>query len=169
MATVLALRVMVSYACQRGIAPGIHSKSNLRILDASFTDLIMKGDFSVNIYRCAHCGNIVFHLHDAGVPLFCCGEKMQLLVAGSVDAAAEKHVPAVQVNGNTVKVQVGSVEHPMQAEHFIEWIALETDKGVSVRWLKAGDTPGVEFALTGEKPVAVYAYCNLHGLWKTDL
>ena len=95
----------------------------------------------MKVYRCAHCGNIVFHLHDAGVPVFCCGQKMELLVPGSVDAAAEKHVPAVTVEGSRVLVQVGSVEHPMIAEHYIEWIAVETDKGVSVKWLKAGDAP----------------------------
>lgn len=124
----------------------------------------------MKIYRCAHCGNIIFHLHDAGVPVFCCGEKMVLLQAGSVDAATEKHVPAVTLNGNSVHVQVGSVVHPMVEEHYIEWIAVETNRGVSVKWLKAGDAPEADFLLTeGEHPVAVYAYCNLHGLWRTDL
>lgn len=124
----------------------------------------------MKVYRCARCGNIVFHLHESGVPVFCCGEKMQLLQAGAVDAAAEKHVPAVTVEGSLVKVQVGEVEHPMVEAHFIEWVALETDKGVSVRWLKPGQAPQALFALTeGETPAAVYAYCNLHGLWKADL
>ena len=124
----------------------------------------------MKVYRCAHCGNIVFHLHDAGVPLFCCGQKMELLVPGAVDAATEKHVPAVSLEGSTVHVQVGSTAHPMVEEHYIEWIALETDKGVSVRWLHAGDAPKAAFVLAdGEKPVAVYAYCNLHGLWRAEV
>lgn len=124
----------------------------------------------MKVYRCSHCGNVVFHLHDAGVPLFCCGQKMELLVPGSVDAAVEKHVPAVTLEGSRVSVQVGSTEHPMQPEHFIEWIAVETDKEVSVRWLKPGDAPKADFVLAeGEQAVAVYAYCNLHGLWKKDL
>ena len=112
----------------------------------------------------------MFHLHDAGVPLFCCGQKMELLVPGAVDAATEKHVPAVSLEGGTVHVQVGSTAHPMVEEHYIEWIALETDKGVSVRWLHAGDAPKAAFVLAdGEKPVAVYAYCNLHGLWRREV
>lgn len=124
----------------------------------------------MKIYRCAHCGNIVFYLHDAGVPVFCCGEKMQLLQAGSVDAAVEKHVPAVTVDGSHIHAQVGSVIHPMAEEHYIEWIALETDRGVSVKWLKAGDAPEADFVLAeGEHPAAVYAYCNLHGLWRADI
>ena len=124
----------------------------------------------MKIYRCAHCGNIVFHLHDAGVPVFCCGEKLQLLQPGSVDAAVEKHVPAVTVEGNRVHAVVGSVVHPMVEEHYIEWLALETDRGVSVKWLKAGDAPEADFLLAeGEHPVAVYAYCNLHGLWRAEV
>lgn len=124
----------------------------------------------IKIYRCAHCGNIITMLHDSNVPVFCCGQKMDLLVAGSVDAAVEKHVPAVTVNGRTVKVQVGSVIHPMTPEHYIEWVLLETDKGFSVQNLAPNTEPSATFALAeGESPKAVYAYCNLHGLWKTDL
>ena len=122
----------------------------------------------MKIYRCAHCGNIVFHLHDAGVPLFCCGQKMDLLVPGSVDAAAEKHVPAVTVEGDRVLVQVGSTAHPMVAEHYIEWIALECEKGNQRKELKPGQAPEAKFVLTeDDKVVAAYAYCNLHGLWKS--
>ena len=121
----------------------------------------------MKVYRCAHCGNIVFHLHDAGVPVFCCGQKMELLVPGSVDAAAEKHVPAVTVEGSRVLVQVGSVEHPMIAEHYIEWIALQTKHGSQIHYLAPGEAPSAAFALApGDAVEAVYAYCNLHGLWK---
>ena len=124
----------------------------------------------MKFYVCEHCGNIITLVKSSGVPVMCCGQKMELLVPGSVDAAAEKHVPAVTVEGSRVLVQVGSVEHPMIAEHYIEWIAVETDKGVSVKWLKAGDAPKAEFVLAdGEKAAAVYAYCNLHGLWRAEV
>ena len=89
----------------------------------------------MKIYRCTHCGNIVAFLKDAGVPLFCCGQKMELLVPGSVDAAQEKHVPVAKVEGRAVEVTVGAVDHPMVPEHFIEWILLETDKGYAVHRL----------------------------------
>ena len=124
----------------------------------------------MKIYRCTHCGNIAVLLHDAGVPLVCCGQKMEALIPGSVDAAQEKHVPAVTRTGSTVEVTVGSVEHPMLAEHWIEWILLETDRGYAVRRLSPGATPRASFLLgDGETPKTVYAYCNLHGLWKTEL
>ena len=124
----------------------------------------------MNVYRCARCGNIVFHLHESGVPVFCCGQKMELLVPGSVDAAVEKHLPAVTADGRTLHTQVGSTVHPTLEQHYIEWIALETVKGVSVRWLHPGETPAADFVLAGdEKAVAVYAYCNLHGLWRTEV
>ncbi len=124
----------------------------------------------IKIYRCAHCGNIITMLHDSNVPVFCCGQKMDLLVPGSVDAAQEKHVPVATVNGSTVDVKVGSVAHPMIAEHYIEWILLETDKGFAVKNLAPDAAPAASFQLAeGETPKAVYAYCNLHGLWKADL
>ena len=124
----------------------------------------------IKIYRCAHCGNIITMLHDSNVPVFCCGQKMDLLVPGSVDAALEKHVPVATVNGGTVDVKVGSVAHPMIPEHYIEWVLLETDKGFAVKDLAPGVEPAVSFQLAaGETPKAVYAYCNLHGLWKADL
>ena len=89
------------------------------------------------------------------------------LIAGSTDAAQEKHVPMVAKKCKTVKVDVGSVAHPMTAEHWIEWVALETEQGYQVKYLKAGDAPIATFTLAdGDKAVAVYAYCNLHGLWK---
>ncbi|MCI7249118.1 MAG: desulfoferrodoxin [Clostridiales bacterium] len=123
----------------------------------------------MKFFRCDHCGNFVGVINDAGVPMMCCGQKMTEVVAGTTDAAVEKHVPVVTVDGNIVKVVVGSVEHPMIEEHYIEWIALETEKGVQRKTLKAGDAPAAEFALTADdKVVAAYAYCNLHGLWKSE-
>ena len=124
----------------------------------------------MKFYVCEHCGNIVTKLTSAGVPLVCCGEEMKLLEAGVTDAAVEKHVPAVTVDGNLVKVSVGSVTHPMTEEHYIPWVYLQTATGGQRKNLEPGSAPAVAFALTAdEKPVAVYAYCNLHGLWKADL
>ena len=100
----------------------------------------------------------------------CCGEKMSELVPGSVHAATEKHVPVISVEGNKVTVTVGEVEHPMAEEHFIEWIALETQEGNQRKELKPGQEPKVTFAVApGDKPLAAYEYCNLHGLWKADI
>ena len=120
----------------------------------------------MKFYVCEHCGNIVTKLTSAGVPIKCCGEEMKLLEAGVTDAAVEKHVPAVTVEGNLVKVVVGSVVHPMAEEHHIAWIALETERDAYIHWLQPGEAPEAVFSIPGEKPVAVYEYCNLHGLWK---
>lgn len=121
----------------------------------------------MKFYVCEHCGNIIEFVKESGVPVVCCGEKMKEIVPGSVDAAAEKHVPAVTVSGNTVKVNVGDVEHPMVEEHYIGWVAIETEQGVQRKELRAGEKPVVEFALAeGDKLVETYAWCNLHGLWK---
>lgn len=120
-------------------------------------------------YICEHCGNIVGMVNNAGVPMMCCGKKMTELVPGTVDASREKHVPVVAVDGNLVTVSVGSAAHPMIAEHSILWVYLETDRGGQRKCLAVGSEPKVTFALCDEKPVAVYAYCNLHGLWKTDI
>lgn len=120
-------------------------------------------------YVCEHCRTVVEMIYDAGVPIMCCGQKMTRLEPGTVDASHEKHVPKVSVEGNTVKVKVGSTEHPMQEEHSILWVYLQTDKGGQRKCLEVGTEPVVTFALSDEKPVAVYAYCNLHGLWKVEL
>ena len=120
-------------------------------------------------YICEKCGNLVEKIEDSGVPMVCCGQKMSQLEAGVVEASREKHIPVATVEGKTVKVTVGSVIHPMSEEHHIAWIYLETDKGGARKALKPTDKPEVEFALGDEKPIAVYAYCNLHGLWKCEL
>lgn len=118
-------------------------------------------------FVCEHCGNIVEMVNNSGVPVVCCGEKMKELVPGSVDAAVEKHVPVVKEEGNTVKVFVGDVEHPMVEEHYIGWVAIETKEGMQRKYLKAGEKPEAAFVLAdGDKLVAAYAWCNLHGLWK---
>ena len=120
-------------------------------------------------YICEHCGNLIGMIHDAGVPMMCCGQKMTKLEAGTVEASREKHIPVVAVEGNTVKVKVGEIDHPMAPEHSILWVYLETDKGGHRKALKPGDKPEVCFALCCETPVAVYAYCNLHGLWAAEI
>ena len=120
-------------------------------------------------YICEHCGNIIGKIKDSGVPVVCCGEKMKQLVPGEVEASVEKHLPVVSVENNAVNVVVGSVEHPMTEEHSITWIYLQTDKGGQRKSLNPGDEPTVTFAIYDEKPIAVFAYCNLHGLWKSDI
>lgn len=123
----------------------------------------------IKFYICKHCGNLVGMIHSSGVPMICCGEEMTLLVPNTVDASKEKHVPVVTVSGDTVKVDIGSVPHPMTEEHYIGWVYLHTENGGQRKCLSPGAKPYAEFKLNGEKPVAVYAYCNLHGLWLTEL
>lgn len=118
-------------------------------------------------YVCEHCGNIIEYVKESGVPVMCCGQKMTELVPGTSDGAYEKHVPVVTVDGDKVTVEVGAVEHPMVEAHYIQWIALETTKGSQRVNLEYTDKPKAEFKLAeGEKVVAAYEYCNLHGLWK---
>ncbi len=124
----------------------------------------------MKFYICKHCGNIITFMENKGVPVMCCGEKMSELIPGSTDAATEKHVPVISVNGNNVTVTVGSVAHPMLEEHSIKWIVLETAEGFQRKTLKPGDKPEAVFALTeGDKAVAAYAYCDLHGLWSANV
>lgn len=118
-------------------------------------------------FVCEHCGNMIAMVKDAGVPIMCCGQKMTELIPGTTDAAVEKHVPVYTVEGGKVLVTVGEVEHPMAEEHYIEWISLQTKSGNQRKVLNPGDAPKVCFALCeGDEVEAVYAYCNLHGLWK---
>ena len=121
----------------------------------------------MKFYICNHCGNIIRFMTNKGVPVLCCGEKMHELLPGVTDAATEKHVPVVTTEGNKVTVSVGSVSHPMTEAHFIEWIVVETQRGSMEARLTPADAPKAEFTLAeGDKVVAVYAYCNLHGLWQ---
>lgn len=118
-------------------------------------------------FRCDICGNLIGMIHDSGVPMICCGQEMTLLTANTSDGAQEKHVPFVTVEGDTVKVQIGEVEHPMLPEHYIQWIYIKTEQGGQRKELKPGDAPRAEFKLAGgDKLVEVYEYCNIHGLWK---
>lgn len=123
----------------------------------------------MKFYICETCGNLVEMIKETAVPVMCCGQKMKELIPGTSDGAAEKHVPVYTVSGNTVSVSVGSAEHPMVDAHYIEWIAVETAKGAQRKVLNPGDKPYAEFVLTEDDAVvAVYAYCNLHGLWKAE-
>ncbi len=123
----------------------------------------------LRFFICEHCGNLVSMVKSSGVPMMCCGQKMTELIPGTSDGAADKHVPVFSVDGNKVSVKIGSNEHPMAEVHYIEWIAIETAKGAQRVALKPGEKPCAEFLLTeGDSLVAVYAYCNLHGLWKAE-
>lgn len=119
---------------------------------------------------CRRCGNLIEMINDSGVTPICCGTDMQELVANSTEAATEKHIPVVEVNGNTVKITVGETFHPMEEEHYIEWIYLETNKGIKRINLNPGEEPIATFALLeGEQITSAYAYCNLHGLWIKEM
>ena len=119
--------------------------------------------------RCSHCGNIVGVIKDTGVPVICCGQKMEELIPGAVDASAEKHVPVFTVDGNKVYVVVGEVTHPATEEHHIEWISIQTKFGNQRKCIEIGSAPACCFSLcNGDEVEAVYAYCNLHGLWMAE-
>ena len=122
----------------------------------------------LRFYRCQHCGNIVIKVVDSRVPVMCCGEIMKELVANTTDAAQEKHVPVVDINNGVVDVKIGSVPHPMIAEHYINFIALETETGYQIKMLQPNESPEAKFYIGDEKVVAVYEYCNLHGLWVVE-
>ena len=124
---------------------------------------------NTKFYICPVCRNTVEMVYDTDIALYCCGEKMVELIPNTVEASEEKHIPTVKVADDMVEVNVGSVNHPMEAVHWIEWVQLVTDRGSYRKWLKPGQAPTAKFLLDGEKPEAVYAYCNLHGLWKTEL
>lgn len=116
---------------------------------------------------CEHCGNMVAMVKDTGIPILCCGQKMRELAPNTTEGAGEKHVPVYRVEGNRVMVSVGSTAHPMLDEHSIEWVALQTKLGAQYKTLNPGHSPEVCFALCDADEVeAVFAYCNLHGLWK---
>jgi len=121
----------------------------------------------MRIFKCNTCGNMVMSVKSSGVPIVCCGQNMTELVPGTSDGAVEKHVPVYEVKDGKVKVDVGSVAHPMTPEHYIEWVALETSKGCRMTKLTPDSAPTCSFTLEeGEEVKEVLAYCNLHGLWK---
>lgn len=119
-------------------------------------------------YRCGLCGNIVGLIHDGGGELVCCGQPMTLLVANTSDGAAEKHVPAGTRDGNKLKVAVGSVPHPMTEAHYIQWICIAQGNHTQRIALEPNQAPAADF-IVDDGPVTIYEYCNLHGLWMSDL
>ena len=120
-------------------------------------------------FICRHCGNLIGMIFESGVPMMCCGEDMEQLEPNTSDGAGEKHVPVVSIEDGVVHVSVGEVPHPMLPEHYIQWVYLQTERGGQRKALNPGEEPKVSFWIGDDKPVAVYEYCNLHGLWKTDL
>lgn len=123
----------------------------------------------MKFYVCKHCGNIIAFASEKKCDVVCCGEKMSELVPNTTDAAQEKHVPVITVDGNVVTVKVGSVAHPMTEEHHIAWIALATAQGNQRKMLDPTGAPEASFALVeGDEVKTAYAYCNLHGLWSAD-
>ena len=118
-------------------------------------------------FICQTCGNVIAMVVDSGIPVECCGEPMQELVPKTADASHEKHVPVYEVKEGMVCVQVGETEHPMSEAHYIEWISIHTNRGNQRKLLSPGDKPCAVFCICeGEQVEAVYAYCNVHGLWK---
>ncbi len=121
----------------------------------------------MKFYICKGCGKIIAIVKDSACPTKCCGEAMQEIIPGTTDAAVEKHVPVLEVKDNKAYVTVGEVIHPMTEAHFIEWIAIETKNGNQRKTLTPADEPKAVFPLLdGDEVLAVYAYCNLHSLWK---
>ena len=121
----------------------------------------------MKLFKCEKCGNIIAMVHESGAPVVCCGEKMVELVPNTTDAAQEKHVPVISLDGQKVTVTVGSVDHPMMEEHYITFIMLETRQGRQRKVLSPGQAPKAEFMICADdEVVAAYEYCNLHGFWK---
>ena len=121
----------------------------------------------MKFYKCKHCGQIITKIKDTSVPVICCGEIMNEITPGTTDAAVEKHVPVYSVENNIVSVKIGSLEHPMTSDHYIEWVCLETKHGYQIKYLNPEHEPKVNFALeSNDEIITAYAYCNLHSLWK---
>ncbi|SDN64812.1 desulfoferrodoxin family protein [Acetanaerobacterium elongatum] len=128
----------------------------------------MKGE--PKFFLCKECNNLVGMIFEGGGALSCCGQKMKELVPNTTEAAGEKHLPVISIDGNTVTVKVGEVAHPMLPEHHIDWIYINTSKGGQRKSLEIGAEPKAVFELAeGEKLVSAYAYCNLHSLWVTKV
>lgn len=120
-------------------------------------------------YRCKHCGNLIGKVVDNGPALICCGEPMEELVPNTVEASFEKHLPAVSFDDCVIEVNVGETDHPMEEAHHIGFIYVETKNGGQRKNLKVNEPPHARFCAVDDEVIAVYAYCNIHGLWKTEL
>ena len=120
-------------------------------------------------YKCKKCANLFLKVQEGPCTPVCCGEPFDELIAGTVDAAREKHIPMVTREGGRIIVNVGEVDHPMLDAHFIQWVALVADGRTEIHYLKPGEAPHTEFSCEGSENVSIYEYCNLHGLWKADI
>jgi len=124
----------------------------------------------MEFYRCRHCGNTIAFVKKSGVPVICCGEEMQKITENTVEASTEKHLPVIKREGSKVTVTVGSIEHPMEEKHYIEWIALETRAGNQRKVLQPGQKPQAVFYIAeDDEVIKAYEHCNIHGLWSTSL
>jgi len=118
------------------------------------------------IYRCSICGNIVEVLHEGAGTLVCCGKEMEELVEKNIDQGQEKHVPVITIDKNSVKVSVGEIPHPMEEDHYIEFIQLLVDETIQTKYLKPGQKPEAQFPIPNEyTKISAREYCNLHGIW----
>jgi len=127
----------------------------------------MKGN--QKFFICKHCGNLAVLIDNKGSPLICCGENMAELIPNTVEASQEKHLPAITMSENMLTVHVGSAPHPMEAAHHISFVYVESANSSQRKHLKIGEAPTCAFSFSDDAPIAVYAYCNLHGLWKTQI
>lgn len=147
-----------------------HFNGDFKLFESYFVNIENPINMSLKFYKCSSCGNVAVKLFNSGVPMFCCGKPMEELIPNTVDASGEKHVPVVtRLDDNRIKVAVGSVEHPMVSNHYIVFIVVETEDGFLQKPLKIDGKPEAEFFVGSSKVKAVYEYCNLHGLWKTEL
>jgi len=121
-----------------------------------------------SIYKCSECGNIVMLSHVGGGTFVCCNKEMTLLTENSVEASKEKHIPVIEKTDKGIKIKVGSVEHPMEEKHYIEWIEIITPEKIYRKYLKSGEKPEAEFCIKADKFI-IREYCSLHGLWKNDI
>ena len=118
-------------------------------------------------FICKHCGNIIAMIRDNGISIKCCGENMQEIIPGTTEASEEKHIPVYKTEGDMLTVSVGSVEHPMTPQHYIEWVCIESNDGFQYKRLAPNTPPKANFSLSrGDGIKAVYAFCNQHSLWK---
>ena len=120
-------------------------------------------------FKCNLCGNLVVPVVDMGTQLVCCGQDMNRLEPNTTEASTEKHLPSVTASADSVSVQVGSAAHPMEDGHHIEFVYVKTEEGGQRKHLNIGEEPKCVFSFSDDKPIAVYAYCNLHGLWVTEV
>jgi len=120
----------------------------------------------LEVYKCGVCGNIVEVLHVGGGELVCCGQPMQLQAEKTADQGKEKHVPVIEKTAKGIKVKVGSIAHPMEEKHYIEWIEVVVDGNPQIKFLKPGDLPEAEFEVSGAN-ITAREFCTVHGLWKS--